>query len=70
MLFRSQEIARLNKEIEKLEKQKIQFSAKLNNKKFTNRAPEAVVNKEKEKLASVENAIADLSTQLEKIAKL
>jgi hypothetical protein len=29
-----------------------------------------VVNKEKEKLASVENAIADLSTQLEKIAKL
>jgi hypothetical protein len=29
-----------------------------------------VVNKEKEKLASVENAIADLSSQLEKIANL
>ena len=70
LIDKDQEIARLNKEIEKLEKQKIQFSAKLNNKKFTNGAPEAVVNKEKEKLTSVESAIIDLSSQLKKISAL
>lgn len=70
LIDKDQEIARLNKEIEKLEKQKIQFSAKLNNKKFTNGAPKAVVNKEKEKLTSVESAIIDLSSQLKKISAL
>jgi valyl-tRNA synthetase len=48
----------------------VQFAGKLNNEKFISGAPEAVVNKEKEKLTSVENAIADLSIQLEKIANL
>jgi valyl-tRNA synthetase len=70
LIDKEQEAARLNKEIEKLNKQRAQFAGKLNNEKFVSGAPEAVVNKEKEKLASVENAIADLSTQLEKIAKL
>ncbi|SFV85725.1 Valyl-tRNA synthetase [hydrothermal vent metagenome] len=70
LIDKEQEAARLNKEIEKLNKQRAQFAGKLNNDKFVSGAPEAVVNKEKEKLASVENAIADLSTQLEKIAKL
>jgi len=70
LIDKDQEAARLNKEIEKLNKQRVQFTGKLNNEKFVSGAPEAVVNKEKEKLASVENAIADLSTQLEKIAKL
>ena len=70
LIDKDQEIARLNKEIEKLEKQKIQFSAKLNNEKFTNGAPKAVVNKEKEKLTSVESAIIDLSSQLKKISAL
>ncbi len=70
LIDKDQEAARLNKEIEKLNKQRAQFAGKLNNEKFINGAPEAVVNKEKEKLASVENAISDLSTQLEKIANL
>ncbi|SFV82763.1 Valyl-tRNA synthetase [hydrothermal vent metagenome] len=70
LIDKEQEAARLNKEIEKLNKQRAQFAGKLNNEKFVSGAPEAVVNKEKEKLASVENSIADLSTQLEKIAKL
>jgi valyl-tRNA synthetase len=70
LIDKGQEAARLNKEIEKLNKQRAQFAGKLNNEKFINGAPEAVVNKEKEKLTSVENAIADLSTQLEKIANL
>ena len=70
LIDKDQEIARLNKEIEKLNKQKQQFAGKLNNEKFISGAPEAVVNKEREKLASVEAAIADLSTQLDRINNL
>ncbi len=70
LIDKDQEVARLNKEIEKLEKQKMQFSTKLNNNKFISGAPEAVVNKEKEKLTSVESAIIDLRSQLEKISAL
>ena len=61
---------RLNKEIEKLLRLQSQFSAKLNNTKFINGAPEAVVNNEKEKLATAEAALKDLQQQLEKISKL
>ena len=61
---------RLNKEIEKLSKLKSQFAAKLNNEKFINGAPKAVVNNEKDKLASTENALKDLNQQLVKISKL
>ena len=61
---------RLNKEIEKLSKLRSQFAAKLNNEKFINGAPDAVVNNEKDKLASTENALKDLNQQLVKISKL
>ncbi|MDC0491766.1 valine--tRNA ligase [Candidatus Pseudothioglobus singularis] len=61
---------RLNKEIEKLSKLRSQFAAKLNNKKFINGAPEAVVNNEKDKFTSTENALKDLNQQLVKISKL
>lgn len=61
---------RLNKEIEKLLRLKSQSSAKLSNSKFINGAPEAVVNNEKEKLATTEGALKDLQHQLEKISKL
>ncbi|MDB4822487.1 valine--tRNA ligase [Candidatus Pseudothioglobus singularis] len=61
---------RLNKEIEKLSKLRSQFAAKLNNEKFINGAPKAVVNNEKDKLASTENALKDLNQQLVKISKL
>ena len=61
---------RLNKEIEKLIKLKSQFSAKLSNEKFVKGAPEAVVNNEKEKLASTESALKDLKQQLDKISNL
>ncbi len=70
LIDKAQEIARLNKEIAKLSKQKDQFSNKLNNQKFINNAPESVVNKEREKLASVENALHDFAQQLTKISAL
>ena len=61
---------RLNKEIEKLSKLRSQFATKLNNEKFIKGAPEAVVNNEKDKLESTENALKDLNQQLVKISKL
>ncbi|MDC9714374.1 MAG: valine--tRNA ligase [Gammaproteobacteria bacterium] len=70
LIDKEQEIARLNKEIEKLNQQKMQFEGKLNNEKFVNSAPEAIVNIERERLTSTENAIADLSIQLGKINNL
>ncbi|CAB5499476.1 Valyl-tRNA synthetase (EC [Bathymodiolus thermophilus thioautotrophic gill symbiont] len=70
LIDKDQEIARLNKEIDKLNQQKTQFEGKLNNEKFVNSAPEAIVNTERERLASVESTLADLSTQLRKINSL
>ena len=61
---------RLNKEIDKLIKLKAQFSGKLNNKKFISGAPEAVVKKEQDKLATAEKALKDMESQLEKISLL
>ena len=65
-----QEASRLNKEILKLTKQQQQFLQKLNNKKFISGAPTDIVQKEKEKLNSVEQKINDLKKQLEKILSL
>ena len=61
---------RLNKEIDKLIKLKAQFSGKLNNKKFLRGAPEPVVKKEQDKLATVEKALQDMESQLTKISLL
>ncbi len=70
LIDKEQEAARLNKEIEKLKKQKMVSEGKLNNKKFVSSAPEAIVNTEKERLASAESAITDLSEQLKKMGNL
>ena len=70
LIDKGAEQERLNKEIEKLLKLKSQFSAKLSNEKFVKGAPEAVVNNEKQKLASTESALNDLESQLEKISNL
>ncbi|BAS67541.1 valine--tRNA ligase [Bathymodiolus septemdierum thioautotrophic gill symbiont] len=70
LIDKEQEVARLTKEIEKLEKQKVQFVSKLSNEKFVASAPEVIVNTERERLATTEGTIADLSTQLEKIGSL
>ena len=70
LIDKDAEIDRLNKEIDKLIKLKAQFSGKLNNKKFTSGAPESVVKKEQDKLATVEKALQDMESQLEKISLL
>ncbi len=70
LIDKAAEQDRLNKEIEKLLRLQSQFSAKLNNTKFINGAPEVVVNNEKEKLATTKGTLKDLKQQLEKISKL
>jgi valyl-tRNA synthetase len=70
LIDKNQEITRLNKEIEKLEKQKSQFEGKLNNENFIKGAPEAIINIEKERLAKTLSAICDFNNQLKKISSL
>ncbi|MDG2394710.1 MAG: valine--tRNA ligase, partial [Candidatus Thioglobus sp.] len=70
LIDKEQEVARLNKEIEKLDKQRMQFEGKLNNEKFVSGAPEAIVNVERERLAATLSAISDLNDQLDKISSL
>ena len=70
LIDKNQEIARLNKEIQKLTLRQQQFSGKLSNEKFITAAPATVVEKERQKLASVEQNLDDLKLQLEKISAL
>ncbi len=57
------EVARLDKEIKKLESDKSRLSGKLSNKKFVDNAPAAIVEKEKEKLLAAENALEKFEQQ-------
>ena len=64
------ELKRLDKEIEKLTKNSKQLEGKLSNAGFTDKAPEAVVLKEREKLTEMQTALNNLQQQKEKIKKL
>ena len=64
------ELKRLDKEIEKLTKQSKQLQGKLSNPGFTDKAPEAVVQKERDKLSEIEAALESLQQQIEKIKTL
>ncbi|MEK9887309.1 MAG: valine--tRNA ligase [Gammaproteobacteria bacterium] len=65
-----QEVSRLEKEIEKNEKQRQQFANKLNNEKFVKGSPKQIVDVEKERLSAVETKLQELSIQLNKIKEL
>ena len=65
MIDKDTEIKRLNKELEKKEKFAKSLSGKLNNPGFTSKAPEAVIEKEKARLAETESEIDNLRLQLE-----
>tara|TARA_B100000700_G_scaffold155051_1_gene172187 strand:- start:5704 stop:8667 length:2964 start_codon:yes stop_codon:yes gene_type:complete len=64
------ELARLSKEIEKQDKLITGTEKKLGNESFTAKAPEAVVQKERDKLADFKAARALLAEQRDKIAAL
>ena len=70
LIDKDAEVSRLNKEIEKLEKEIGRIEGKLGNQKFVANAPEAVVAKEREKIAGFKSSQEKLIEQREKIAAL
>ena len=70
LIDKEAELARLTKELEKLEKEHGRLSGKLSNANFVERAPEPVVEKERQKLADVETSLAQYRDQLTRINAL
>ena len=70
LIDKAAEQARLEKEIDKLNKELQRLRGKLSNEKFISNAPEDVVNKEKTKLADAESALGKLEQQQAAIAAL
>lgn len=70
LIDKEAELARLNREIEKAEANIKRTRGKLSNANFTDKAPVAVVEKEREKLAQGETLIENLNAQLKKIQAL
>jgi valyl-tRNA synthetase len=64
------EIARLSKEIEKKQQDVARIEGKLSNPSFVERAPEAVVAKEREKIAEILAALKNFEEQLARIKKM
>jgi len=64
------ELSRLDKELERMTADQARTFAKLANKNFVDRAPEAVVAKEKMKLKELEAGISSLRAQKSKIEQL
>ncbi|AZZ95543.1 valine--tRNA ligase [Hahella sp. KA22] len=70
LIDKEAELARLGKEIDKLLKEQQRLQGKLGNESFISKAPEAVVAKEKEKLADVEAALTQLRDQVSRIESI
>jgi valyl-tRNA synthetase len=70
LIDKQAELERLNKEIGKLEDEIKRTDGKLSNPNFVDKAPAAVVQKEKDKLETARRALDDLNQQKEKIARL
>jgi valyl-tRNA synthetase len=70
LIDKDAESARLNKEIEKITKDSERTRGKLANASFVDKAPAAVVQKEKDKLAEQEAALEKLRAQLARIQSL
>ncbi|GAB1623064.1 valine--tRNA ligase [Agarivorans albus] len=70
LIDKDAELARIGKQLEKLEKELAKVSGKLSNQKFVANAPEQVIAKERAKLDEMESAKAKLVAQQETIAAL
>ncbi|MBN2647432.1 MAG: valine--tRNA ligase [Thiotrichales bacterium] len=70
LIDKEAELARLGKEIQRLQGDIARVSAKLSNDSFVAKAPEAVVIKEREKLAENQSALTNLEAQYDKISAL
>jgi valyl-tRNA synthetase len=70
LIDKDAELARLSKEMSKLQNEIKRLSGKLSNQGFVAKAPEAVVAKEREKLVGYQTALHNLETQYEKIQQI
>ncbi len=70
LIDREAELARLDRELKKLDGALGTVRSKLDNEKFVSRAPEAVVRKERERLGELETAHAQLAEQRKRIAQM
>ncbi|MNZ39764.1 Valine--tRNA ligase [compost metagenome] len=70
LIDKGAELARLDKEIQRLDGEVKRVGGKLANEGFVAKAPADVIDKERAKLAEAEQALANLTEQREKIAKL
>lgn len=70
LIDKEAELARLDKEIQKLTAEVQRTNGKLNNASFVEKAPPAVIEKERSKLAEAEQAIVRLTEQRNKIVEL
>tara|TARA_R110001599_G_scaffold30385_3_gene102290 strand:- start:24145 stop:25113 length:969 start_codon:yes stop_codon:yes gene_type:complete len=70
LIDKTAELARLDKEIQRLEGETKRIGGKLSNAGFVDKAPPAVIDKERGKLADAEKALAQLSEQRSHIASL
>ena len=70
LVDKEQELARVAKEKAKAEQDMGRYAAKLQNEKFISRAPEAVVNAEREKYEKVKALFAQLCEEEERLKKL
>ena len=65
-----EEAQKLEKQLEKLNRERQRIGAKLDNKNFTGKAPTEIVQKERDKLADIDVATERLAEQLGRISKL
>ncbi len=70
LIDKDAELARLDKAIDKLEKDAARTRGKLSNENFVSKAPAAVIDKEKAKLNEAESALTKMLEQKEQIAAL
>ncbi len=70
LIDKAEESERLSREIAKLAKEADRAESKLQNPQFVDRAPNEVVEKERMRLADLQNTLQKLAQQLEKIAAL
>ena len=70
LIDKDAELARLEKQIAQSEGDVKRSEAKLGNERFVARAPEAVVNQERERLEQHRQTLAELKSQRERIAAL
>ena len=70
LIDKDAELARLDKEIQRIQNDLPRVEAKLNNPAFAGKAPAEVIDKEKAKLAEMRAALTNLQAQREKISAL